>query len=122
MEARLDHQEELDEIIGQWTAQITPYQVMWRLQDAGVPAGVVQSGEQLFHDMHMRSRGFIAPVEHNGWGAIEHTGITVNLSRTPGSIESGIPGLGQHNSHVYSDLLGNSAAEVDAMKAAGAIG
>tara|TARA_Y100000294_G_scaffold126928_1_gene118383 strand:- start:197 stop:2602 length:2406 start_codon:yes stop_codon:yes gene_type:complete len=122
MEARLGHQDELDEIIGQWTAQITPYQVMWRLQDASVPAGVVQSGEQLFHDMHMRSRGFIAPVEHNGWDTIEHTGITVNLSRTPGSIESGIPGLGQHNSHVFSDLLGNTASEVDAMTAAGAIG
>ena len=121
MQTRLANQDELDEIIGQWTAKFTPHQVMWMLQDAGVPTGAVQSGEQLYHDIQMRSKGFIATVDHSGWRAMEHTGVTVNLSRTPGSIVRGLPELGEHNSYVFSDLLGSSAAELEEMMASGAV-
>jgi crotonobetainyl-CoA:carnitine CoA-transferase CaiB-like acyl-CoA transferase len=52
---------------------------------------------------------------------MEHTGVTVNLSRTPGSIVRGLPELGEHNSYVFSDLLGSSAAELEEMMASGAV-
>ncbi|HCH07717.1 MAG TPA: carnitine dehydratase, partial [Dehalococcoidia bacterium] len=42
LNARLQNQDSLDEIIGVWTKQFTPYQVMWMLQGVGVPAGVAQ--------------------------------------------------------------------------------
>ena len=46
---------------------------------------------------------------------MEHPGITVNLSSTPGRIVRGVPDLGEHNSYVYSDLLGNSPEDVARM-------
>ena len=106
LEARIEHHDELDERLGQWTSQYTPYQVMRRLQRAEVPAGVVQSGEQLYHDHHLRSRGYVVESDHGGRGRMEHPGSTVRLSDTPGRIESGGPELGQHNYHVFGDLLG----------------
>lgn len=103
---RLKNQDELDDLIGEWSQNFTPYQVMWNLQSVGVPAGVVQNGEQLYHDIHLRSRGFIQRVQHTESRTLEHTGIPVKFSRTQGRIIQGLPGLGQHNAYVYEDLLG----------------
>ena len=118
---RLRNQDALDELIGEWTQQFTPYQVMWMLQSAGVPAGVAQSGEQLYHDMHLRSRDFIQRIQHPGWRTLDHTGITVKLSETPGAITRGLPGFGQHNSLVFGDLLGIEASELERMSSNGAL-
>ena len=121
LDTRLLNQDALDEIIGGWTQEFTPYQVMWNLQSVGVPAGVVQSGEQLYHDMHLRSRGFIQRIQHPGWRTMEHTGITVKLSETPGAITRGLPGLGQHNSPVFGDLLGVDSSELARLSSCGVL-
>ena len=116
VEGRLEHQDELDEFIGPWTSGYTAHQVMRMLQREGVPAGVVQSAEQIYHDHHLRSRNFIVEMDHSPFfGRMEHPGITVNLSRTPGRLVRGVPDLGEHNSYVYTDLLGNSADDVARM-------
>ena len=116
LESRLKHQDELDEFIGQWTSGYTAHQVMRMLQREGVPAGAVQSAEQIYHDHHLRSRNFIAEIEHSAhFGRMEHPGLTVNLSSTPGRIVKGVPDLGEHNSYVYTELLGNSPQEVARM-------
>ena len=81
---------------------------MRMLQRAGVPAGVVQTGEHLYHDPHLRSRGFLISLEHPGWGNLEHPGLTSILSKTPGRVSRGMPGLGEHNGYIFSDLLGLS--------------
>ena len=112
MASRLEHQDELDDRISAWTRNYAPYNIMQLLQGEGVPAGVVQSGEQLYHDDHLRARNFIVPVEHPGWTTLEHTGITVNLSDSPGRIVRGLPELGQHNHYVFSDLLGTTSQEM----------
>ena len=121
LDTRLENQDALDEFIGGWTQRFTPYQVMWKLQSVGVPAGVVQNGEQLYHDMHLRSRDFIQRIEHPGWRTLEHSGITVKLSETPGAITRGLPGLGQHNSSVFGDLLGVDSSELARLSSAGAL-
>ncbi|MDP6451954.1 MAG: CoA transferase [SAR202 cluster bacterium] len=121
LNARLQNQDALDEIIGEWTKQFTPYQVMWLLQDIGVPAGVAQSGEQLYHDMNLRSRNFIERIQHHNWRTLDHSGITVKLSETPGAITRGLPGFGQHNSLIFGDLLGFDASEIERMVSEGAI-
>ena len=115
LEHRLQNQDELDKRIGQWTSDYTPHQVMRMLQQQGVPAGVVQSGEQLYYDHHMRSREFIVAVEHSGSATLEHTGLTVRLSKTPGRIVRGLPELGQHNKQVFSDLLGSTPDQLASM-------
>ena len=113
MKARLRSHDELDEYIGHWTKDYTAHQLMRLLQTSGVPAGAVQSGEDLYHDYHLRSRNFIVEVDHPGWGVLEHSGMTVGLSGSPQGIVKGAPGLGQHNHLVFSDLLGIAPHEVD---------
>ena len=122
LESRYQHHDELDERISQWTREYTPYQVMRLIQRAGVPAGVVQSGEQLYQDHHLRSRNFIVEVEHAEWGRLEHTGIMVGLSRSPGRIVRGLAKIGWHNHHVFSELLGTSPKEMSQLIENKAIG
>ena len=54
----------LDALISAWTSQRTPHQAMRLLQDAGVPAGAVQTGEDLWRDVHLRARDYIVTLEH----------------------------------------------------------
>lgn len=112
LESRRLHQDALDERIGEWTSGYTPYEVMELLQEAGVPSGVVQSGEQLYHDPHLRARGFIAEIEHaQPWGRMEHPRLPAVFSGETVPLR-GMPAVGEHNDDVLTGLLGlNTAAK-----------
>jgi hypothetical protein len=45
------------------------------LQESGVAAGIPSSGEDLFHDIHLRARGHIVETEAHPWGIITHHGL-----------------------------------------------
>ena len=49
-------EDELDRRIGEWTKDFTAEQVMTMLQGAGVPAGVVETAEDLFKDPQLKYR------------------------------------------------------------------
>lgn len=107
---RLAHHDELDQRVEEWTVQHTPYQVMRTLQGAEVAAGAVQNMEDLYHDIHLRQRGFIVPIDHPDTGRIEYPGVTVRLSETPGAVGSWAR-LGEDNEYVFGELLGLSRGE-----------
>ena len=120
MEGRLENREELEEHIRGWTRDHTPHQAMRLLQKAGAPAGAVQNGEHLFHDPHLRERGFIAGVQEDDVGVIEYPGLFVRLSETPGRIER-CHGLGEDNAHVFGTLLGMSQEDIRRLEESGVL-
>ena len=112
----MQHKEELDRRIAEWTNTLTHRQVMHTLQEAGVPAGIVSSGEDLYFEPRLRSRPHaIVSVDHPGFGRIEHQGINAHLSETPGWAGGPSPEQGQHNEYVFRSVLGMSEAEIEAM-------
>lgn len=81
---RLQHKEELDRRIAEWTNALTNHQVMHTFLEAGVLASIVSSGEDLYFDPQLRSRSHvIVSVDHPGFGHIEPQGIDAHLSETP---------------------------------------
>jgi crotonobetainyl-CoA:carnitine CoA-transferase CaiB-like acyl-CoA transferase len=78
------------------------------LQDAGVPAGAVQTGEDLWRDVHLRARDSIVTLAHAALGPVEHPGLTVRLHGTPGQIRRPLGRLGEANEEVCGGLLGLS--------------
>ena len=118
MDGRLENWDELAEHIQEWTRDHTPHQAMRLLQKAGVPAGAVQDGEHLFHDPHLRERGFIVGVEEDDVGVVEYPGLFVRLSDTPGRIER-CHRLGEDNAHVFNTLLGMSEEEIERLEESG---
>jgi formyl-CoA transferase len=49
------------------------------------------------------------------------TGVVPKLSRTPGSIRSAGPALGEHTDAVLHDLAGYDRAEIAALRDAGVV-
>ncbi len=121
LESRLESRGALNERIAGFTRGRTPYQVMRSLQRAGVPAGVVQSSEQMYHDIHMRQRGFIEEITHDNLGAIEHPTVTAKLSATPGRVRHGMSTIGSANERVFGGLLGHSPQRIQELDSAGAL-
>ena len=122
LEGRIANKEELDRNIGEWTKQFSPRQAMRILQRAGVPASYVATAEDLFVDPHLRSRpGVVSESNHLDSGPMEHQGINVILSDTPGDASQAAPIKGQHNEYVYKELLKLDPARQRELEESGAL-
>ena len=103
---RVHHKIELDRLVEEWTIQHDSYEVMERLQGAGVAAGVVQNIAQVRDDPHLKARDFIVEIQHPEMGRTLHGGLPMKHSATPGEVRSHAPLFGQHNQYVFQELLG----------------
>jgi crotonobetainyl-CoA:carnitine CoA-transferase CaiB-like acyl-CoA transferase len=110
--ARRDHREALDAAIAAWTGMLDPFAVMERLQAAGVPAGVVQSGADLANDEQLRARGFLETVSHPILGEMTMAGLPIHFSAGGPEPYRSPPPLGSDNEYVITELLGHSPAEL----------
>lgn len=113
MAARLKNVAELDKNIETWTRQYTPHQVMKILQAAGIAAGAVQNGEDLYFDLQLRARGHMLEVDSGRLGRVTFDGPPVHLSDGQRTQTKGAPILGEHDDYIYKQLLGMSQAEID---------
>jgi benzylsuccinate CoA-transferase BbsF subunit len=119
-DARKLNEANLDGIVAAWTAPLDPYDVMRRCQEAGVPAGVVQSCEQLFADPQLSARGHFVHMDHAAMGRYASDGNCFVLSdATPMYRPS--PLLGEHTEEVCREILGISASEFEALKRDGVL-
>jgi crotonobetainyl-CoA:carnitine CoA-transferase CaiB-like acyl-CoA transferase len=121
VEGRWARHDELDDRIRAWSQAWTPYQLMRELQAVGVPAGMVQTAEDLWRDPHLRARHYTVMMEHPDLGIVEHPGMTVKLHKTPGQIQRPVGRLGEANEAVFRGLLGLSPDEISRLAEAGVI-
>ena len=111
--SRYEHQDALDAQIEAWTSEKDAYDVMYALQSAGVPSGVVQNQRDKYErDAQLQARGFYQRADHPALGEHAFEGLPVQFSRSEWSIRRGGPLLGEHTTEVYRDLLGRSEAEI----------
>ncbi len=122
LDNRRDNQDELDQIISEWTMGQEAYAVTQILQGAGVPASPVLRGPDLLADAHFKDRGTFVTVDHPQVGPKQYPGIPWKMSATPGKVRWPSPTLGQHNRDVYGVLLGLTGPEIDHLEQTGAIG
>jgi benzylsuccinate CoA-transferase BbsF subunit len=118
---RKENEKELDAFIEEWTSRRTPENVMSELQEAGVPAGVVQNSADLFDDPQLRSRGLFWPMDHGEIGSFTHLGASMVLSKTPAKAKSASPCIGEHTEHVLTKILNKTDEEFVELLAAGAL-
>ena len=119
--ARITHRQRLDELMSAWTRGIDKYEVMHRLQRAGVPAGAVLKASDLSEDPHLKEREFF-------WKYGEAFGEKTAVFPYPGPRAKfqgsfrqpryRAPAFGEHNDLVLQEVLGLSYEEVHALKEA----
>lgn len=108
---RKKNEDELDQIIEEWTGKHTPEEVMNRMQRAGIAAGVVSNGKDQAEDPQLKHYQFFNSLNHPETGTLPfYHGPLFRLSKLP--FELGRPPiLGEHNDYVYTKLLGISDEE-----------
>jgi len=109
---RKKNENELDRLIGEWTINHPAEEVMQLLQANGVPAGVVQTGEDLHNDPQLKHRGHYQILDHKVIGPHSYDTASFELSRTPGKPEWAAPLMGEHNEYVCQSILGMSDEEI----------
>jgi crotonobetainyl-CoA:carnitine CoA-transferase CaiB-like acyl-CoA transferase len=118
---RNEYRDELDRKLSEWTRRLTAKQVFRLLQEAGVAAGIPSSGEDLFYDIHLRTRGHIVETEGEPWGKITHHGLPAIPSLSMASAARPAPWIGAHNDRVFGGILGLSEERIEELKQAEAI-
>jgi formyl-CoA transferase len=120
-QARGAHQQELDELIGRWTAGQTTAEVLDLMDRSGVPAGQIYRAPEMLADPHFAAREAIVDVPHPQFGRIRMQNVVPKLSGTPGGVRAPSPALGEHNDAIYLDMLGLPRERYQSLKAAGVI-
>ncbi len=116
MDARYQHQDELDGFIGAWTCHQDARELTHRLQDAGVAAGMVQNArDRLENDPQLRERGFYAELEHPVLGRRRFEGMPARLSETVAALRRPGPVMGQDNAFVLGQILGLNQQGIDTL-------
>jgi crotonobetainyl-CoA:carnitine CoA-transferase CaiB-like acyl-CoA transferase len=121
LDARQRHRQELNQEIARWTGVRDSFEVMRLLQAAGVPCGVVQTGEDLLRDPHLRARDFLVELNHPAVGRLVYPGSPFRLLGTPGKPGRLAPELGAHNEYVFGKLMGMSMTEIDELREEGVL-
>jgi crotonobetainyl-CoA:carnitine CoA-transferase CaiB-like acyl-CoA transferase len=117
---RLAHGDELERDIESVLVTGTTAHWVSAMLAAGVPAGPVNTYDQMMADPHLTARGITTTVDHPVLGPVRALSSPLRLSETPPQIRRGAPVFGEHTAQVLGSL-GYSAAEVSALQAAGAV-
>jgi len=118
---RLGHADELDELVGAWTARHTAGAVESLLQECGVPAHVALDSDTALRDAQLEWRGHFVELEHELYGKTVVQESRYRLSRTPAAVTRAAPTLGRDNDYVLRDLLGYDDARIAALNEIGAL-
>ena len=113
---------EIDARISEWTRGQERYALMERCQASGVPAGVVQTGEDLAsRDPQLAAAGMFIGLDdpHPNLGPLQADRLPLQFERTPATVYNRAEVWGESNHVVAADWLGMSAAEVSQLESDG---
>lgn len=91
-----------------------------RCDDAGVPAGPINTFSQALSDPHYVERGMVQEFEHPTAGNVKTLGFASKFSSTPQQIRRPSPLLGEHTEEVLAGM-GIDAERLAALRDKGAI-
>lgn len=121
LESRKTNEDALDRIVEQWTQARSPREVMERLQACGVPAGIVQTGEDILeHDPQLRHRNFYQRLDHPALGTYRAPQASFRLSDAPCELKRARL-IGEDTYEVLSETLGYTDEEIERFAVAGAL-
>ena len=115
------HEDEIDEIVGTWTAAHSIEDLETKLDDAAVPAARIYTMEDVFDDPHYAAREMIVEVPDDDLGTVKLANVVPRLSATPGVIRKAGGQPGVDTASVLQAYLGLGDAEVAALEADGVI-
>ena len=120
-QGRLENVEELDRLVGEWTATRDASEVMETLQRAGVAAGIVQNGPDTIEDPQLKYLGATVELDHPVAGKRLYPAIPFKMSNTPPLRSIRAPLLGEHTDEICRKLLGMPEEEIERLDEEGVL-
>ena len=109
---RIEFAEELDVLVGKWTINHSPEEVMAMMQASFVPCGVIQNGRDLHEDPQLAHRNHYWVMDHPVMGPTTYDSPAYKLSKTPAQPRMPSPTMGQHVEFVCTEILGMGDEEL----------
>jgi len=119
--ARGNVQQELDDMISNWTRTVEAGPLLDLMEKHGVPAGRIYRAPEMMDDPHFKARQNIIKVAHPIFGKLAMQNVAPRLSDTPGGVVHPGPELGEHTIEVLGGILGLDDARLADLKATGII-
>jgi crotonobetainyl-CoA:carnitine CoA-transferase CaiB-like acyl-CoA transferase len=119
--ARGEHEDLLDEIIGEFAAAHTAHELDEILNEGGVVCGPVYTAKDVYEDPHFRERGLLVDHTDEVHGQMTVPGVVPKLSGTPGGIRSPARWTVGADTQAVLEELGVDAAERERLAADGVI-
>lgn len=108
---RLENASELDRLMEDWTSTQVAEELMVKLQEAGIAAGVVKNARDVYEDPQFAYREHFWESAEEGMKPFTFEAPSARLSLTPARFRRRFPFMGEHSDYVYNDLLKLSAEE-----------
>ena len=117
-EGRVQRVIELDQAIGEWAKTVTTDKALELLDSVAVPAGRIYTVADIANDPHYKARENIQTIQMHDGSKLDVPGVIPKLSRTPGSIKSLAPDIGENTDEILKGI-GLSDAQVASLKERG---
>ena len=109
---RKRNEDELNNIVSEWTIKHTPESIMLSLQHAGVQAGLVENSRDVCEDPQLKARNQFWSMKHPAIGDCISFGEPAILSETPAQPLRPAPCLGEHTEFIATEFLNMSEQEL----------
>jgi crotonobetainyl-CoA:carnitine CoA-transferase CaiB-like acyl-CoA transferase len=116
LEGRKRHEDALEAALAAATRAHDRWELTRSLQARGVAAFPSMTTADIATDPHLEARGFLERLPHPEVGARVHAGIPYRLRRRPNGVRAAAPRLGADTESVLGEVLGCSAADIQALR------
>jgi formyl-CoA transferase len=117
-EGRVKRVTELDQAIGSWAKTMNTSKALEMLDSVAVPAGRIYTVADIANDPHYKARDNIQTILMQDGSQLDVPGVIPKLSRTPGSIKTLAPDIGEHTDAILNSI-GLSDDQIKSLKERG---
>lgn len=103
-DGRVKRVAELDQAISDWTKTVSTTKALEMLDSVAVPAGRIYTVADIASDPHYKARGNIQTIQMQDGAKVDVPGVIPKLSRTPGSIKTLAPDIGQNTDEILKSI------------------
>lgn len=107
----------LDDIINEWSKDLTVDDVAALMEKHAVPAGKIFRAPEMLADPQFAARESIVDIPSERWPNLKMQNVFPKMSKTQGEIRwPGVEVLGAHNEEIYGELLGLGEQQLEALR------
>jgi len=113
---RLQHSDEIDKMINDWTKAHTQEEALTIFREAQAAVSPIYDAEQISNDEHFLQRGSVVEVEDKDFGLLKMQGIFPKFMKTAGEIKHPGPSKIGEDTNEVLESLGMSKEQIEELK------